>query len=67
MRHAQQRKTETNDEFDICPTSLIGLASEKKTHTVEVDIEALEEAGLWGVAKLEIAGKTYQLFPVISA
>jgi hypothetical protein len=36
-------------------------------HTIELDLEQLERDGLWGVARLEIAGKTYQIFPVASS
>jgi hypothetical protein len=66
MRQATAVKKQETSDYDICPTALIGLVESQKKHTIEIDVDALEQAGMWGVAKLEIGGKIYQLFPVIA-
>ena len=64
MRSVEAILTDTKDDRANVENIYPQLVSNVSTHTIELDLDALERAGKWGVARVNIAGKTYQLFPV---
>lgn len=66
MRHARKTATDNNRRDEFSPTSLMELVKNTQQHVIEVDVDALERGGMWAVAQVEIAGKTYQLFPTLT-
>lgn len=64
MRSVEAILSDTNESSTKSDRLFPRLVNNVGQHIIELDLDALEQAGKWGTARVNIAGKTYQLFPV---
>ena len=67
MRSVEAILADTSDSAENYDDNLRQFSGNLTKHTIELDLQALERAGKWGAARVDIGGKIYQLFPVEAA